>query len=405
MNKVLVLCYDFSPTGGTGILRTLKFCKYLPQNQWIPVIIHAKNRNILKFLSNSPDIMFNCRRYSSLRSKLFEYIGILSDRYLKSYRYIFLPDIHIYTIIPTFLKVLNISRREQIDLLYCSCSPYSFAISGVLTKKIINKPLVVDLRDAWTLNPYEYYPTILHRKFDEMLERFVFNNCDSIIMVADVIENKYIDKYGETVSNKIHTIPNGFDSLDLQLIEPENDKFIITYTGSFYGIRKPDSFLKGLKRFVESNKPNDIEIHFYGNSSRLVEELVNKYNLSRYVFSHPFIKNKEVYLILAKSHLLLFIEPSSATPTKLFEYLSSDRPILAIIPEGEASKLIRKYSIYSCTTPESEDRIAFFIEKYYNSWKNGLFKIHSTRTEFMSEFNRENLTKRLSNIFDHLCNQ
>jgi len=41
--KVLVLAYRFPPQGGGGVQRTLKFVKYLPGQNWLPIVQTVKN--------------------------------------------------------------------------------------------------------------------------------------------------------------------------------------------------------------------------------------------------------------------------------------------------------------------------------------------------------------------------
>ena len=39
MKRVLMITHAFPPGAGSGVIRTLKFVKYLPGNGWLPVIL------------------------------------------------------------------------------------------------------------------------------------------------------------------------------------------------------------------------------------------------------------------------------------------------------------------------------------------------------------------------------
>jgi hypothetical protein len=82
--------------------------------------------------------------------------------------------------------------------------------------------------------------------------------------------------------------------------------------------------------------------------------------------------------------------------------MSVGRPVMAIIPEGEAANLIRKYSPFSEVVAEDEDEIADMIEKYYINWKGNDHMIQSTIPGFLPEFDRRNLTIRLAETFDQV---
>ncbi len=43
MKKVLMISYYWPPSGGPGVQRVLKFCKYLPEFGWDPIILTVKN--------------------------------------------------------------------------------------------------------------------------------------------------------------------------------------------------------------------------------------------------------------------------------------------------------------------------------------------------------------------------
>ena len=43
MKKVLIITYRWPPAGGIGVLRCLKFVKYLRDFGWEPIVLTAKN--------------------------------------------------------------------------------------------------------------------------------------------------------------------------------------------------------------------------------------------------------------------------------------------------------------------------------------------------------------------------
>ena len=45
MKKVLVVSYYYPPIGGVGMVRTLKFTRYLPESGWFPHVLTVKNRD------------------------------------------------------------------------------------------------------------------------------------------------------------------------------------------------------------------------------------------------------------------------------------------------------------------------------------------------------------------------
>src|SRR5262249_49712552 len=82
-------------------------------------------------------------------NRIFRWFG--SELKGNTYRDLFcLPDANIAWF--SLTKAVRLARKS--DAIYVSCSPFSAALTGCLAKWITGKPLIVDFRDAWLLNPY-----------------------------------------------------------------------------------------------------------------------------------------------------------------------------------------------------------------------------------------------------------
>ena len=86
---------------------------------------------------------------------------------------------------------------------------------------------------------------------------------------------------------------------------------------------------------------------------------------------------KSIEFQLESDLLLLMISPcpgSKSTLTgKLFEYIGARRPILALVPDGEAKDLIVKERLGVAVRSKDIDGIENAIFKFYEEWTlNGL---------------------------------
>ena len=43
LKRLLIITYYWPPTGGSGVQRWVKFCKYLPESGWQPVVYTPEN--------------------------------------------------------------------------------------------------------------------------------------------------------------------------------------------------------------------------------------------------------------------------------------------------------------------------------------------------------------------------
>ena len=85
---------------------------------------------------------------------------------------------------------------------------------------------------------------------------------------------------------------------------------------------------------------------------------------------------------------------------KLFEYLASGMPIMAIAPSGEAGKLILKHARGVVVPPGAVQTVADQILRSFSLWERGDLKISVKRWEGLENYERQSQTERLAAIFD-----
>src|SRR3990170_4334961 len=136
MKKVLVIAYYFPPLGMGGVQRTLKFCKYLPDFGWKPIILTVKG---IGYIAHDPSLLEEVRGkgeiYRSInpleflaRSTKHESLpaGMQARSTMKILSSWFLfPDSKIFWFPSASLNGLKIIQKEKIDLLFATAPPYT----------------------------------------------------------------------------------------------------------------------------------------------------------------------------------------------------------------------------------------------------------------------------------------
>lgn len=414
--RVLFIAFDYPPIGGVGVIRTLKFSKYLPHFGWSPVVLTVRNRDLFyNPIGNDPipdgvDVVRTrnvCNNLSIIEGGLRK-IGIKAR--------IFVPDVFLGWIPLTEREAVRLINEQRIDLIYTTSPPFTSAVIGARIKQKTRVRLVVDFRDAWSLNPYsqEYLHPRL-READRRLEELVLESADHIVTATEGIAKDYVDLY-PFLSKKISPILNGFDEADFPTAFTEPSKFTITYTGYFYGNRMPDLFFKALKRILEAGLIGPYELQFIwaGRANPQVDALIQEYGLNAITDYRGLVPKKEADRLLFESHLLLFVigktsetDPNNTLTGKIFPYLASGRPLLALVPEGAAAEMILNYSDTSyIITEDRVDCVCEAILDAFKYWKSGRYSSpgeRSPRTRmFRDRYNYREQTQRLAEIFDHL---
>jgi glycosyltransferase involved in cell wall biosynthesis len=273
---------------------------------------------------------------------------------------------------------------------------------GILLKKWFKVKLVIDYRDAWSLNPYYQGLDRFHRsilKADRVLERFLLRHTDLLVVSHQTMKENYLRQF-RFLREGVEVVYNGFDPEDIVIKEESLfPKFTILHLGDFYARQKardPSLFLSALQNFIsrEGIPPERLEVLFIGETDEEIAKTISTLGLSSYVSCRERVPHPVAMRYLNQSHLLLLIESGDVMTTKVFEYLATGKPILALIKEGEIKELIEKYSknSYILTNPDIKQIITAIMDCYQK------YENHPSEPNelFMSLFNRKEQTKQLA---------
>jgi len=389
----------------SGTSRSIGFVKELRKRGYQPIVLTVSkskdpwvehgNRNITD-VPQVRTLEWNLAGivdfFHGVFSKFFGVLGI--DLKRNYFREIFcIPDSQI-----AWLSTLKgIKLANDCDYIYASCSPFSSAISACLIKYFTNKPLILDFRDAWTLNPY-IHPTAPHRFIIKHLESWVLRNCDSLIVNTPGAERLYSELY-PAYAFKVTAIPNGYDELNLAEKYNSDDTFSIMHVGELHGQRQPNHMLEALAA-IDNEHIEFVQIGPKFSSYDLYKDKV-QIKLLAYV-------EREEALKIMKSASLLYLNQGRregvkdyiAVGAKTYEYLSTGLPILADCPEGDNAELVREFgrNSFTVTSGEIED-LREAIEKAYDNRNRIKPEVDLI---YIQNYSRAALTKRLVQILEKI---
>jgi glycosyltransferase involved in cell wall biosynthesis len=412
MNKVLLIAYHFPPLGGGGVFRTLKFTKYLPEFGYQPYVLTVKNPMYrIKDPTLIGEIPPSAKVY---RTFSFEQSILRAPRRLLgiNLKWFYVPDENIGWLPSAVRQGEKIIKKANIDIVYATAPIFTSFLIGFLLKRKTGKPLVVDYRDPWTQNVFLEYPSKLHRRIDDKLEKFVLETTDHVIVTSDPMKHRLVEKYPFT-KGKIDTITNGFDPEDFKnlTVKKDKEKFVIVYTGSLYGRRTGEKFFMAFRELIEGNPELEtkIQVLITGLISKQDAFSIEKFGLKNVIKLLGYRSHKESLSLMANADVLLLImsleEMCNAKigtltiPGKVFEYLGVKRPILAIVPPGPAADIIRSTKTGVIVSPQDTGVIAQAILKLFQDWKNGTLEVLESD---ISKYDRRVLTQKLVNIFQQV---
>lgn len=410
--RVLMIANQFPPMGGSGVQRSVKFAKYLPHFQWEPIVFTREcnkglmDKSLLNDIPKNLEVIRTKAYDFNVFPKPFNLVGKLISRKM------LIPDGDKIWYEKNKKILLDYIKNNKIDALYTTSYPYSDHLLGLYIKKHLpDLPWIVDFRDEWCNNPYILDMGYSNRRMkkERIMEKEVVTMCDYFITNTPFMLKNFIKDYD--IEHKSYVIPNGYDEEDFIGLDKEynkSDKLIITYSGSMYGRRKPDYFLQSINELIEEDKinKNDIIIRFIGNiPSKKINEINDNFSLEGIVNYLPYMPHKESIEKLIESDILLLIigEGKGAEnfySGKIFEYMNTNRAILALVPEkGVAAQVIKETQTGYISEMTDVNKIKKLIQDIYNGWKNNNMDLQPNWDKIKT-FERKELTKNLAKILD-----
>jgi glycosyltransferase involved in cell wall biosynthesis len=356
--RCLIVTYYFPPTGGGGVQRMTKLIKYLSRQGWRFSVITSGNseanlphdENLLGEIPDKVNI-FKIRSENKNVSQSFSRLkSSFPVRWLSSL--IFIPDRYKTWAGKAKREILSLIKKENFDIILISSPPYSLATMAADLTQNISLPVVLDMRDPWTTNPYKIYPSHWHLRKDRQIERDVLSRINfGVSAYASLIE--HFDKVIPGFNKKNwRCISNGFDEEDFAALKPEKidtSKLNIAFSGTFYShLNNPEPLFRAIADLDTAQKEK-ICFHHIGFSNIALSDIAGRFNLSTNIVEWGYYPHDKCLNILSAMDAFVFILESSdqrAVNTiggKVYEYIGLGKPILALVPEkGEAATLIRE---------------------------------------------------------------
>jgi len=435
--KVLMIAYAFPPTGGPGVQRSAKFAKYLPQCGWLPTVWTADEVDGLPrdptLCGELPSEVVVCPRNAgsgilamrrSLRgfvnARAGEGLTAVASRFAEAMDWrleawqaaTLLPDDCIAWARRSVGPLTRQIRTERFDVIYSTYSPASNHWLALELKHRTNLPWVADFRDLWTDDCRYREPSPQRRAAHRRLEQDILEAADMVIAVSERQRNILADHLPEH-ADKVITITNGFDPADFAIAarsQPaDGSRFVLTFVGRFQLARTGEELFGGLRRFVEGLAPdsNRFLLRVVGYANKTVQTKLRATGVQcEFV---DYVPHEEAIRAMYSSDALLLKSLTgrngdSVIPAKLFEYLASGRPILAIGPQGgECERIVRSCSA-GLTVDFDETAIADALERLFDAWTAGR-PIAGCGPEGLEAYSRIELTRRLALVFDRLADR
>jgi glycosyltransferase involved in cell wall biosynthesis len=391
--RVLVVTYHFPPVGGIGVQRTLKYVTYLRRSGWEPVVITPRDPafplrdpallasvpqgiEVHRNLSLEParatmlarrrvasgrksrsttaaEAPHSERRPSGRPSGLRRLARLGAKGWQNLWDTLLFPDQAVAWMPFAIRSGLQIHRRRPVDVLYSSAMPITTHLVAGALKARTGLPWVADFRDPWVESPILPNPRFPKRQMQRRTERWIVERADRVVLAMEGLREMFATRY-PSMADKFVYIPNGYDLADFAGLEPipsDPGRFNLLFAGSLYRHGELEAVLGGVELMAERRPDlrSRLLLRFLGRANeenkRIAAEYTAPGRIGDVVRFEDFVPRQEALAQMAGADALLQLrsaEPGSEmfVSGKVFEYMTLDRPILAVMPPGDGRRLV-----------------------------------------------------------------
>lgn len=436
MKRVLIISYYWPPTGGSGVQRWVKFAKYLPEEDWQPVIYTPENPEQLavdasleaEVPSEAEVIRTRITEPYALYKKVLRRSGhskeavevnpvnaqnksFLQKAAMWVRGNFFRPDPRCLWIRPSVRYLKKYLEEHPVDLIVTTGPPQSMHMIGLRLAKETGLPWVADFRDPWTKIFYFKHlsMTPATERWHRKMEKAVLDEASAVVAVSPLVQQEF----QAMTDTPVELITNGFDECDFPSEKdteaygrPDKD-FTITHTGLFAADGNPTVLWDVLREKYQADDDfrKRLRIKLIGKNDEQILKALKDRGLQEALTDMGYQPHSVAVEQQRKASILILPlrkepEYKAVLPGKLFEYMASERPVLGIgQPDGAMAMILGETKTGTVLDWDDKKGISEYIEK---CWKMHLEGRLTTVGADISRFTRRSTTRQMAGLFDRL---
>lgn len=414
---IILNCYYFPPHNNVGIRRVLFWANYYSSQGLNVLVITTKKKNSGKIYEvlNRDVVVVEYSAFSEIvvknhivtptptqKSESGVFYGLLRsfkrkviNKYVGQLLDLRLVPILLYSARVFFgrsvLKSMDLSK----SIIVSTAPPWTIHLLAIFLSKKFKLSLVLDYRDPFSSN----HMFSNHLSFAEKyIDKKMCATADHVLTVSP----SWVEYY-QRFNKNTTLVRNGYDNniftrgagaINLY----ESGRLILNYFGS---IEHPERLPTLILEYIESR--DDVLINFYGSCSYVKEVLEKRPQLKSKVIIHGQIDYADCINLMGAGGINLIFETFSSSslshkgviPTKVYEYIASGSPILAMISkELDMTVLLRDSGLCLGIVDSLEELNKVLSKDYIDS-------LHfNPNYEFIAKLSRQNSAKVLADILN-----
>ena len=318
-----------------------------------------------------------------------------------------LANWHLDWLPPAFVRGGAVARRRGVQLIWVTAPHMKNLVVGYALSRALNRPLVVDLRDPWTYGSLWLPTSPLAEKVERCWARKVLGAASLIVFTSPLTQREMEGRF-PAVRGKCRTITNGYSAEEAAIEPLRGDfagKFLLRHTGDLKHHRTPDVLLRALQLAIERQPSlrSTLHLEFVGDLGGHEAKLFDS-GVAPCISVRGHVSRAESVALMRGADVNVLLQTASAGTDviagKAFDYLASEKPILAVVdPGGGDAWLLRQFegaTISPCADPQA---VANAISALHARWMTGTLPAVKGN---LAAYERRHLSQLLAEEFDRI---
>lgn len=447
--RLLLISYHFPPSSEVAGKPTARLVRHLPKYGWDPVVLTIPASDVTVPIDESgyADVLANARIEHVSRWPYFNDVALGFRSIIRSARfwkrstksgaastsemkgtsgqsqkgsmggvlasYVTFPDPRTGWVVPAILRARQLLEMESFDAIMTVSPPHSAQLIGLgLRHRRPRLPWIAQLHDPWYFEPEEIEdgiartPDRLQRWLIRHLERRVVRGADLVLLATEESREAFGRRYPECAANRFETLYNGYDPADFPSTStgrrPSEGPIRFLYTGALYWRRTPLPLFTAVADLIARGVvgAEQLSIELIGDcevaAGQSVRKLAADLGLAGVVNVSPPIPYPEALERISRADVLLLFAQGQPkqVPAKVFEYLHTNKPILAFT-DGATARVIRESNTGHLVKPG--DNVTRVLTTLIDSFRKENTERNGSTRDRLAKYQADSLAAELAN--------
>ncbi|ULQ52400.1 hypothetical protein [Flavihumibacter fluvii] len=422
MKKILIISPHFPPSNLAAVHRSRLFAMHLPEFGWEPIVLTVHEKYYEEALDHNLEKLLP----TGLRIEKVKAFPVTSPRLI--------GDIGIRGFFQMYRRARQIIKAEKIDFLYIPIPSFYVALLGRLLHARTGVTYGIDYIDPW-VHHFAGSERIFSRhwlstKLSEFLEPIAIKKAALITGVAEGYYKGVQQRNPALVKRcEFAAMPYGGEALDHKnlknlgikpyLFTKNPGKLQLVYAGAM--LPKAYQPLEEIFKAISNNPAlfQQLEIHFVGTGKKAndpesfnIKPYAEKYGLwQKQIFEYPQripYLDVLIHLDALDGVFILGSTEPHYTPSKVYQGVLAQKPILAVLHEASSAVEVLKSSgaglVLAFDGEKELDKIRMEFPVYFEEYRKFLQSFDFSRVNLSNfeMYSARNVTRILAESLNNI---